>query len=140
METPFSMPNFFSTDAFAAWEGLTKASTEHTKQFETLNLTLADKLMKKQAEIFNLAVNTGNQAIALYAEGKSLPEVLADQARLANDSFSKMFSCTREAAELVMSSQEGYREWFEQGLKQFTDHAQAAGATLTSVVPTRKAA
>lgn len=140
METPFSMPNYFSVDALAAWENLTKASAESTKQFESLNLKLADKLMKKQTEMFNFAVNAGNQAIALYGEGKPLPEVLAEQGRLANDSFTKMFSFTREAAELLMSSQEEYRAWFEKGLKQFSDQAQAAGVALTPVAAMHKAA
>jgi phasin family protein len=140
MKTPFTMPNFFAADALAAWENLAKVSSESSRDFDSLNRQLAENLLKKQAEMFNFAVDTSNQAIALYSGGKPLPEVFADQSRLANDSLSRIFALTRETVELVTSSQENFREWFEKGLKLLSEQAQAAGATPTPAPVSREAA
>lgn len=134
MEPIFTTPNFFSAEALARWENFTKASVESGKQLESLNLKLAEKLMKKQAELFNDTVNAGNQIAALWSGGKSLPEILTAQAKLVNDCGSKFFAATREAGEIVAGSHEEYRHWFAKGFKYLTDHSKAATAAITPAI------
>jgi phasin family protein len=139
METNFTAPNFFSADALAYWDSLTKASVASSKQLESLNMKLTEKLMQKQTELFNSAVNAGNQALALLGEGKALPEILAEQGKLTTDFGNKLFAYTREASEIIVASQAEYRSWFEQGFKNLTEKAQAAASALTPAT-LRKAA
>lgn len=134
MESIFKTPNFFSAEALARWENFTKASVESGKQLESLNLKLAEKLMHKQAELFNNAVNAGNQIAALWSEGKPLPEILTAQAKLVNDCGSKVFAATREAAEIVAGSHEEYRHWFAKGFKHLTEQSKAAAAAITPAI------
>ena len=134
MEPIFTTPDFFSAEALARWENFTKVSVESGKQLESLNLKLAEKLMKKQAELFNDTVNAGNQIAALWSGGKSLPEILTAQAKLVNDCGSKFFAATREAGEIVAGSHEEYRHWFAKGFKYLTDHSKAATAAITPAI------
>lgn len=130
MDSTFNVPNFLSSDSFAYWDTLSKASLESSKQLESLNMKLAEKLMKKQAELFNTAVTAGNQVIAMFSEGKALPEILADQGKLTTELGNKWLAVTRETGEILAASQEEYRTWFEQGFKRMTEQAQAAASTF----------
>lgn len=126
MDSTFTVPNFLSNHSFAFWDTLSKVSVEHSKQLESLNMKLAEKLMKKQAEFFNTAVAAGNQVMALYGESKTLPEILAEQGKLTTELGNKMLAVTREAGEILAASGEDYRAWFEQGFKRMTEQGQAA--------------
>ena len=139
MDTTFTAPNFMSTEALAYWDNLSKASVESSKQLESLNMKLAEKLMKKQAELFSTAVAATNQVFALFSEGKALPEILAEQGKLTTELGNKMFAFTREAGEILTASQEEYRAWFEQGFKALTEQTQAVATAFTPAA-TRKAA
>lgn len=130
MDSTFTAPNFLSSESLAYWDTFSKASVESSKQLESLNMKLVEKLMKKQADLFNTAVNASNQAVALMGEGKGLPEILAAQGKLTTEFGNKLFAITREAGEILVASQEEYRQWFEQGFKTMTEQAQAAKNAL----------
>ena len=61
METVFNPATFFPAELFGSFDGLHKASAERTKRLESLNLKLAETLMKKQAEFINHAVDPRRQ-------------------------------------------------------------------------------
>lgn len=126
MDTTFTTPDFLSKDAMAYWDALSRMSMERGKELEALNLKLLDKLVKKQAELFDSAVSAGNKVAALVSEGKQMPELIAEQSRLTAEFGSKLLAVTRETGEILVSSQEDYRNWFEQGFKTLTEQAQSA--------------
>ncbi|MSR15664.1 MAG: hypothetical protein EXR86_14140 [Gammaproteobacteria bacterium] len=126
------------SNVYAQWENFTKSAVSNDKQLEALNLELAEQLLQKQLNLVTHAVDAGNRVVALLGEGKALPEILAEQTKLASAFSSKVFETAREATEIATASQTEYRTWFEQGFKTFAEQARAA---VASVVPqTSKAA
>ncbi|MGD9601919.1 MAG: TIGR01841 family phasin [Gammaproteobacteria bacterium] len=130
MDTTFTTPDFLSKDAMAYWDTLSRMSMERGKELEALNLKLLDKLVKKQAKLFDSAVSAGNKVAALVSEGKQMPELIAEQSRLTAEFGSKLLAVTRETGEILVSSQEDYRNWFEQGFKTLTEQAQSAATSF----------
>ena len=141
METMFNVPNFFSPEFFGLFDGFRKTSTEHAKRLENINLKLSETLMKQQAEIINQTVETGSRVAALFSEGKALPEIMSEQFRIANEYGTRMFGLMQETGNAVVESQTGYREWMEQGYKEFSEQFKgiAANPPLAAVKPIRKA-
>jgi phasin family protein len=127
-------------NVFAQWESTTKTVVESGKRLEALNLKLVEKLLHKQLELINGAVDIGSRAMALYGEGKALPEILAEQTRLATEYGNKWLAATRELTEIVAATRGDYSEWFEEGMKTFTEQAREAGATIVPDLQKRKAA
>ena len=131
----------------AQWESFAKSTAESSKQLEALNLKLAEKLLKKQLELANYAVDATNRVVGLLGEGKALPAIVAEQGKLARDYGKRVVATTKEATEILASSRIEYRAWFKQGLKAFTDQAsssfeqaRSSFATLVPGVQARKAA
>ena len=131
METLFTTPNFMSPEFFGMFDSLRKSSTEHAKRLESINLKLAETLMKKQSEIITQAVETGSRVAALFSEGKPLPEVMSEQFRIANEYGTRLFGLMQETGNAVVDSQTGYREWMEQGYKDFSEQFKGIAADLT---------
>ncbi len=138
MNTNYSFPNFFSSEPFGCWDGLTKASVENSKQLETLNVKLTEKLVKKQTAFFDKAVAASHQIVAMLSEKKALSEVITAQRELAAEFSNSLLALTRETSEIIVESQEEYRHWFEQGLKNLMSKAPISETPKAS--PTKKAA
>jgi hypothetical protein len=133
METMFTAPNFLSPEFFGAFDGFRKTSTEHAKRLESINLKLGETLMKKQAEIINQAVETSTRVAALFSEGKALPEIMSEQFRIHNEYGTRMFGLMQETGNAVVDSQTGYREWMEQGYKEFSEQFKGIAVDFTPV-------
>jgi len=129
MDTTFTTPDFLSKEAFAYWDTLSKTSLERGKELEALNLKLLDKLVKKQAELFDSAMSASNKVASLLGEGKLMPELVSEQSRLTAEFGNKVLAVTRETGEILAASQEEYRNWFEQSFKALTEQAQQAAAS-----------
>jgi len=128
METMFTAPNFLSPEFLGLFDGFRKTSTEHAKRLEGINLKLTEALMKKQAELINQAVETSSRVAALFSEGKPLPEIMSEQFRIANEYGTRMFGLMQETGNAVVESQTGYREWMEQGYKEFSEQFKGIAA------------
>ncbi|MBI2800579.1 MAG: TIGR01841 family phasin [Gammaproteobacteria bacterium] len=131
----------------AQWESLAKSTVESSKRLEALNLKLAERLLKKQLELASYAVDATNHVVALLGEGKALPEILAEQAKLASDYGKRVVATTKEATDILTSSRTEYRAWFEHGVKAFGEQAsnsfEQVRSSLVAIVPSiqvRKAA
>ena len=125
MESIFTAPNFMSPEFFGRFDDFRKLSTDSVKRLEGLNLKLTENLMKKQAELISFAMDTGNRTVALYSEGKALPEIFSEQAKLASDCGTRMFSLMQEASGVIADCQVEYRSWLEDGYRSFAEQMQS---------------
>jgi hypothetical protein len=122
---------------FAQWESFTKSAIDNGKELEALNLQLVEQLSQKQMELLTSAMEVGNKWVSSFSEYKALPEMLAAQSKLASEYNGKLMAVSKETTDLLSASSEGYKGWFEKGMKLLSE--QAAAATVKPV-PVRKAA
>lgn len=137
MESFFTTPNFLSPEFFGRFDGFRKLSADSAKRLEGMNLKLTENLMKKQAELISFAMDTGNRTVALYSEGKALPEILSAQAKLASDYGSRLFSLVQETGTVFADCQSEYRSWLEEGYKEFSEQMQSVTSEFNPLAKTK---
>jgi phasin family protein len=126
------------TALFAQWENMTKVTTGNLKQLAVLNLRLTEKLLQQQLGLISDAVKESNRVVALISDGKAVPELLAEQTKLASEYSNKFFEATRDATQIVAASREDYRAWFERSAKDWSEQVRSVFAA--TVPASRKAA
>lgn len=107
------------------WDSVMKSAAESGKALETINLKLVEQLTKKQVELLTTAFETSNKWVSSFGEVKALPELFSFQSKLASDYSAKVVATARETADLLASSREEYKVWFEKGFQTLSAQAEA---------------
>ena len=109
----------------AQWDSVMKSATESGKALEAINLKLVEQLTKKQVELVTSAFETSNKWVSSFGEVKALPELFSFQSKLASEYSAKVVATARETADLLASSREEYKVWFEKGFQTLSAQAEA---------------
>ena len=107
------------------WDSVMKSATESGKALEAINLKLVEQLTKKQVELVTSAFETSNKWVSSFGEIKALPELFTLQSKLASDYSAKVVATARETADLLATSREEYKVWFEKGFQTLSAQAEA---------------
>jgi len=110
--------------AFGQFNTFGKTAMASAKELETINLKLVEKLTAKNMELFNSAVEMNNKFVTLLGQPAGIQELMNEQLKLASEYNGKVITTMKEAAEIVVESQDEYKAWFESGLKTATQAAQ----------------
>jgi phasin family protein len=86
---------------------------ESLRQLGELQMATWNKLMEKQLEVFNAAVDGAVESAKLAGEAKDYQEAVTAQAELSRKLAEQMANKTRETVELVQEAGEEYRGWIE---------------------------
>jgi len=107
------------------WDSVMKSATESGRALEAINLKLVEQLTKKQVELVTSTFETSNKWVSSFGEVKALPELFSVQSKLASDYSAKVVATARETADLLASSREEYKVWFEKGFQTLSAQAEA---------------
>ena len=119
------------------WDSVLKSAMDSGKALEALNLKLVEQITKKQVDLVTSAFETTNKWVSSFGEFKGLPELVTVQSKLASEYSAKIVATARETADLLASSREEYKVWFEKGFQSLTSQAESV---MPKAASNRKAA
>jgi glycine betaine/choline ABC-type transport system substrate-binding protein len=111
-------------NTFGQFNSFGKSAMASAKELETINVKLVEKLSAKNMELFNSAVEINNKFVALLGQPAGLQDLMNEQLKLVGEYNGKMVTTIKEAADIVVESQDEYKTWLESGLKSVAQAAQ----------------
>ena len=117
----FDSANFSGT---AAFEVIKEAGEINRKTFE--------KLFQQQVELVGQSVDTGVRQLKALSEAKSYQDLLAEQARIVEETGQQFVTHAREVIAAVRDAREAYSALLEKGVKEATEQVKKAGKQAAS--------
>ena len=117
--------------AFEQFNSFGKAAMDSAKELETINVRLAEKLTRKNMELFNSAMDVNNRFVATFGKPTDIKAMFDEQMKLASEYNGKVIATMKETMELLAESKDDYQAWFEAGIQTATDAAQEIAPALT---------
>jgi len=126
---------------FEQYQDFGKNFLAAAKDLETLNTKTFEKLAGKQIEFANAAIEAGARFTTSLSSVKALPELFAEQTKLATELNEQFIAAARSTADIISESREAYQAWFEKGVKAVTGSNEfAVPAFVFPFTPSKKAA
>jgi hypothetical protein len=124
------------------WQEYSKTALAASKELETINTQVIEKLTGKQMELANTAFETGTRYMATLSEIKDYPGFVAEQSKIVAEFNETFIEAARSSADLMSSAREAYQSWFEQGFKRVVDGStfDIPGAAQPAKAANKKAA
>ena len=101
---------------FEQFSAFSKAATESAKQLEGISTQVFEKLVQKNMELFNSTVEMTHKFFFMFGETKGVQALITEQMQLTNEYSNKVMSTIKQAAEIVVESEDSYQSWIESGI------------------------
>lgn len=105
-----------------------KAAFEALRQAGEINRKAFEKLYEQQIALVNQSVDTGVRQIKALSEARSYQDLLAEQARLVEESGQQFLAHARDVVATVRDAREAYSALLEKGVTEATEKVRKAGS------------
>lgn len=104
-----------------------KAAFETFKEVGEINRKTFEKLYQKQVELVSRSVDNGVRQLKALSEAKSYEDLLAEQARMAEETGQQLINHARDVVATVRDAREAYSALVEKGVNDASEQVRKAG-------------
>lgn len=115
---------------FDAYNEMAQGSFEALRKLGEINLRANERLFQQQLDLTNVMLETSAKGMEVLTKAKGYQELMANQAKLAQDYGQEFLKSYRSAIEVLTEARDSAADVMDQQMQAASKNVQAAGETL----------
>lgn len=115
---------------FDAYNEMAQGSFEALRKLGEINLRAGERLFQQQLDLSNVMLETSAKGMEVVTKAKGYQELMASQAKLAQDYGQEFLKSYRSAIEVLTEARDSAADVMDQQMQAASKNVQAAGETL----------
>jgi phasin family protein len=115
---------------FDAYNEMAQGSFEALRKLGEINLRAGERLFQQQLDLTNVMLETSTKGMEVVTKAKGYQELMASQAKLAQDYGQEFLKSYRSAIEVLTEARDSAADVMDQQMQAASKNVQVASETL----------